>query len=255
MTDMLRHALVRWPGGNFCDGVTTADLGRPDLATALAQHEAYCSALRDAGLAVTVLEADPIYPDGCFVEDTAVVLAHCAVITLPGAPSRQGEEQAIEAVLADHRPIRRIESPGTLEGGDVLRIGQQLFVGLSDRTNQAGADQLAAIAAEGGYTVTCAVVRDVLHLKTAVTAVNDHTLIAAGAMADEGAFADFDVLRTPSDETYAANCLRVNDRLLAPAGFDGVRDLLDATGQTVCEVPVGEFRKMDGGLTCLSLLW
>jgi len=255
MTDMLQHALVRRPGENFCNGVTTADLGRPDLATTLAQHTAYCDALRAAGLAVTVLEADPAYPDGCFVEDAAVVLAHCAVITLPGAPSRQGEQRAIEAVLADHRPIRSIRRPGTLEGGDVLRLGRQLFVGLSARTNQAGADQLAAIAAEGGYAVTHVPVRDVLHLKTTITAVDDRTLIAAGAMADEGAFGDFRVIQAPPDEPYAANCLLLNDRLLAPAGFPGVLDLLGATGQTVCEVPVGEFRKMDGGLTCLSLLW
>ena len=255
MTQAITHALVRRPGENFCDGETSADLGRPDLAATLAQHDAYVRALEVAGATVTVLPADPDYPDGVFVEDTAVVLERCAVITNPGAASRQGEERAVEAVLADRFAIRRIESPGTLEGGDVMRIGDRLFVGRSARTNEQGVAQLAEIAAEHGYQTTVVPVRDVLHLKTAVTAVDDRTLIAAGEMVACEALAGFQIVPLTGADSYFANTLRVNDMLLTAQGFTAAGDRLRSLGLTPTELAMSEFRKMDGGLTCLSLLW
>jgi len=255
MTRTITHALVRRPGENFCDGETSASLGTPDFAETLAQHDAYVSALQAAGADVTVLPADPAYPDGVFVEDTAVILDTCAVITRPGAASRQGEERAVEAVLADTFAIRRIESPGTLEGGDVMRIGRRLFVGLSARTNQAGIDQLAEIAAEDGYETIAVPVRDVLHLKTGITALDDRTLIGAGELVQNRAFADFRILSLDAADSYAANTLRVNDTLLIPQGFAAAGDRIRQAGHAPTELAMGEFRKMDGGLTCLSLLW
>jgi dimethylargininase len=255
MTQTITHAIVRQVGENFFDGETSAELGRPDFAATLDQHSAYVQALRAAGADVTVLPADPKYPDGTFVEDTAVILDSCVVITNPGAASRQGEERAIEAVLADHFSVRRIEGPGTLEGGDVMRIGKRLFVGLSARTNEQGIAQLADIAAEDGYETISVPVRDVLHLKTGITALDDSTLIGAGELVTCEQFADFQIITLTDADSYSANTLRVNDTLLTPRDFDGAAAQIRALGHSPTELAMSEFRKMDGGLTCLSLLW
>ena len=255
MTRTITHAVVRQPGQNFFDGETSADLGRPDFATTLAQHDTYVHALRAAGTAVTVLPADPNYPDGTFVEDTAVILDTCAIIANPGAASRQGEQRAIEAVLADHFGIHRIKGPGTLEGGDVMRIGKRLFVGLSARTNEQGIGQLAEIAAVDGFETIPVPVRDVLHLKTGITALDDQTLIGSGDLVDSDAFTDFQIITLPPADSYFANTLRVNDTLLTPQGFDNAASRIRAMGHAPTELGMSEFRKMDGGLTCLSLLW
>ncbi|HDZ21386.1 hypothetical protein LCGC14_0333780 [marine sediment metagenome] len=255
MIPTVTHALVRRPGENFCDGVTTADLGRPDYAAVLAQHAAYCDALQQAGVAVTVLDADERFPDGVFIEDAAVVVEACAVIARPGAPSRAGEQHAVEEVLAAAKPIRRIEAPGTLDGGDVLRVGERFFIGLSKRTNEPGAQQLADILTEQGYSIQTATVGGALHLKTAVVAVNERTLLAADETADAAAFGGFDIIRVAPDESYAANCLPVNGMLLVPEGFPKTAERLRSIGCDVREIDMSEFRKMDGGLTCLSLLW
>jgi len=251
----LTHAIVRRPGANFADGVTTADLGPPDVAAAVAQHEAYCDALTGSGLSVTVLPADPACPDGVFVEDTAVVLDGLAVIGRAGVDARQGEHDPIAERLGEGMALRRIEAPGTLEGGDVLRLGRRLFVGLSARTNDDGAAQLARFASECGIETTAVPVREVLHLKTAVTAVDDQTLLAAGEMTRQDAFAGFRVLAVPATEAGAANCLRVNDRLFIPAGAPRTLDVLVSAGFDPVPVDISEFAKMDGGPTCLSLLW
>lgn len=255
MTQTITHAIVRQVGENLFDGETSAGLGRPDFAATLAQHSAYVRALEAAGAAVTVLPADPIYPDGTFVEDTAVILDTCAVITNPGAVSRQGEGRAIEVILADQFAIRRIESPGTLEGGDVMRIGKHLFIGLSARTNEEGIRQLAKVAAEDGYETISVPVRDVLHLKTGITALDDSTLIGAGELVNSEAFADFQIITLPESDSYFANTLRVNETLLVPRGFDAAISQIRSLGHASTDLAMSEFRKMDGGLTCLSLLW
>ena len=246
-------ALVREPGENLARGLSTAGLGPPDPRLALAQHRAYCDALRNAGLEVLVLPADPRHPDGCFVEDTAVVLDGVAVITRPGDPSRRGEVEAVAAVLAQVRPLVHIQSPGRLDGGDVLRWGDHLYIGRSARTDREGAAQLAEIVAAQGYTSSEVPVDAGLHLKTGVTGPGDGRLIATAALAAR--FPSFDVVTVPDDEAYAANCLRVRDRLLIPDGCPRVRRVLAELGYEVVGVEMSEFRKMDGGLTCLSLIW
>ncbi|MHC4984589.1 MAG: dimethylarginine dimethylaminohydrolase family protein [Planctomycetota bacterium] len=255
MADRLQHALVRELGDSFANGLTAADLGEPDLALARRQHAAYRDALGQAGLAVTVLPADENHPDGVFVEDTAVVTPEIAVIARPGAPSRDGEQRAVEQALAADKTIARIESPGALDGGDVLRVGRRVFVGLSERTNQAGADQLADALGPFAYTVETIVVPDLLHLKTGNTALDDRTLIATPALAGHPAFADYEILTVDADEGYAANCLRVNDSLLVPQECPATVERLGQAGYAVVALAMSEFRKMDGGLTCLSILW
>jgi len=255
MADRFEHALVRELGDSFAGGLTAAGLGEPDLALAREQHAAYRDALAQAGVFVTVLPADETHPDGVFVEDTAVVAPEIAVIARPGAPSRDGEQHAVEQALAAGKATIRIESPGALDGGDVLRVGRRLFVGLSDRTNQAGADQLADALAPFGYAVETVVVPDLLHLKTGITALDDPTLIATAALAGHPAFADYEILTVDADETYAANCLRVNDALLVPTECPATVERLGQAGYAVVALAMSEFRKMDGGLTCLSILW
>jgi dimethylargininase len=247
------HAIARQPGADMAAGITTADLGAPETATARAQFEAYVNALTGCGLAVTVLAPLDGHPDAHFVEDTAVVLPERAVIANPGAPSRRGEVDTIAAALSSFRETVAIRPPGTLDGGDVLMVGSHFFIGLSDRTNPDGADQLRDILAAHGYTVTLVPVADGLHFKSSVNAVAADTLLTTRAFAGHPAFGDFRQIVVPSGEAYAANTLRVNNRLIMPAGFPETRRLLQALGTPIVELDTSEFRKMDGGLTCLSL--
>lgn len=248
-----RHAITRSPAKNFSEGLTSAGLGVADFAIMQVQHVAYVAALRDAGLAVQVLDAAPRYPDAHFVEDAAVVTPEVAVITRPGAPSRRGEAALMEPVLAAHRPLARIESPGTLEGGDVLQLGERFFIGVTARTNEAGARQLEKILSEHDYRCVLIPVTHTLHLKSDLNAVSDETVLVTSALAEHEALAGYEKIVVGPDEIYAANVVRVNDRLLMPRGFPRLRERLGATGVEVVELDTSEARKMDGGLTCLSL--
>jgi dimethylargininase len=234
-------------------GITTADLGAPEPAAARKQFAAYVKALTGCGLALTVLGPLDGHPDAHFVEDTAVVLPERAVITNPGAPSRQGEVNTIAAALAPFRETVAIRPPGTLDGGDVLMVGGHFFIGLSDRTNPDGAAQLRDILAGHGYTATLVPVADGLHFKSSVNLVADGTLLTTRAFADHPAFGGYRRIVLPAGEAYAANTLLVNDRLIMPAGFPETRRLLQALNKPIIELDTSEFRKMDGGLTCLSL--
>lgn len=249
---MWTRAIVRRPGENLARGLTTQRSGPPAYGRALEQHAAYCHALRGCGLEVTVLEADARHPDGCFVEDTAVVLDEAAILTRPGDPSRRGEVAAVAEVLGRYRPLLRIRSPGRLDGGDVLRVGDHVYIGRSGRTNAEGARQLMAMLSAHGYTASEVPVDAGLHLKSGVTWLGDDTLIATGELA--GSFPRWNVLPVRDDEAYAANCLHVNGRILIPAGFPGARRQVRGLGMEIVEVEMSEFRKLDGGLTCLSLL-
>lgn len=252
---MARHttALTRKPGKNFAGGITSAQLGKLDMEKALHQHEAYCLALEKCGLTVTVLEADKGYPDGCFVEDTAIVTEKMALITRPGDPARRGEEEEIAELLAKHLKTETIDPPGTADGGDVLRVGDHFYIGRSGRTNREGAKQLADILSAYGYTSSEIPVQEVLHLKTGITRLGADTFIAVDTFAT--AIDAAKMVRVVPEEAYAANCLPVNDHLLMPEGFPKTKKQLLGLGYDLIEVEMSEFRKMDGGLTCLSLLW
>jgi dimethylargininase len=250
---VLKHAITRRPGKDLADGLTTAALGAPDFDLACRQFEAYCEALAACGLTVSVLEALAGYPDAHFVEDTAVVTPAVGVIARPGADSRLGEESSIAAVLADFRPLARIEDPGTLDGGDVLVIGTHYLIGISDRTNDDGARQLGMVLESHGCTWETVPVGAGLHLKSSVNHVGDETLLVEPAFADHPALIRYRRIEVPASEAYAANTLLVNDRLIMPAGYAATRAMLEPLGREIIEIDAGEFRKMDGGLTCLSL--
>lgn len=246
------RAICRRPSPTLARGLTTADLGAPDPSLAVAQHAAYVEALRGLGLQVTVLDPLPDFPDSHFVEDTAIVFPEVAVITRPGHPSRRGETAPMAEVLEAHRPLERIEPPATLDGGDVLQVGRHVFVGLSARTDAAGADRLGAILAPHGYGCTPVPVPAGLHLKSSVNELGDALLVTA-ALAGAEQLAGYEKFVVPEGEEYAANTLRINDHLLTPAGFPGTRAALDRTGRPIVELELTEMQKMDGGLTCLSL--
>lgn len=235
-------------------GLSAAGLGRPDYGKALEQHAAYVEALRGCGLAVIVLEADEDYPDSVFVEDTVVLSENTAVITRPGAASRRGEEKSMALALAEFYPkLGRVLAPGTLEGGDVMRAGDRFFIGLSGRTNPTGAQQLAAILQRHGYETVLVPLLKVLHLKTGVSCLGDNRLLACGEFLAQPLFSSFDVIPVPAEESYAANSLRVNGRVLVPAGFPRTRQAIEHAGYETIALDVSEFRKLDGGLSCLSL--
>lgn len=251
---MFTHAIVRVPCENFAAGLTTSThLGAPDYDLMLRQHDAYVDALRGAGLTVITLPPENDFPDAHFVEDTAVVVPEVAVITNPGAPARRGEERTVAPTLGRYKRLARIEGPGTLDGGDVLLVDRHFFVGLSERTNEEGARQFAEVMGAYGYTVDAVPVGRGLHFKSGVNHVGGRTLLVTPGFADLPALAGYEALVTPEGEDYAANTLYVNGTLLTPAGFPGVRRLLDGLGLPVVELDMSETRKMDGGLTCLSL--
>lgn len=251
------HAIVRPPGSNFADGLTREELGAPSLALALEQHAAYCQALRDCGLALTSLPADLAYPDGTFVEDTAVLLPEGAILARPGADARRGEVAAIADALRNHYPaLARIEAPGSVDGGDICEAGQHVFIGLSQRTNEDGAGQLARWLAARGYSSSTVDVRGVgsiLHLKSGMSWLGEGRLLVIDELAAHPAFIGFEIVRTEADEAYAANAVRVNDCVLLASGFPGLQARLEALGYRCLPLAMSEFAKMDGGLSCLSL--
>ncbi len=254
---MFKHAIVRVPGPNLADGLSTSDLGKPDYRTALQQHERYVEALHAAGVTVEVLDPLPRYPDAHFVEDVAVVTPELAVITRPGAEARRGEEDAIEQVLARYRHVARIREPATLDGGDVLIVGRRAFIGISERTNEEGARQVDEILAPCGYASTTVLVESGLHLKSHVSVVAGDTLLIADSKRDGGSkgghFAAFRQIVVDEGDEYAANSLRVNDRILMPAGYPRLFEKLVALRTDIVQLDMGEMRKMDGGVTCLSV--
>jgi len=251
---MFSHAITRKPCENFARGLTTTVSSEPaDHALMLQQHEAYLEALSTAGLEVITLDPQPDYPDAHFVEDTAVVTANVAVITIPGADARKGEEESIIPVLADFRKIERIQAPGTVDGGDVLQVGNHFFIGLSERTNQDGAEQLGRILQRHNHTWTTVAVGAGLHFKSSVNYVGKNTLLVTADFTARKQLERYDQIVLDHAETYAANTLLVNEHLLIPAGYPVTRKRLEALGLNMIELGVSEVRKMDGGLTCMSL--
>jgi dimethylargininase len=252
---MFTETIVRIPGTNFDQGLTTVQLGVPRFELVLTQHADYCAALRNCGLNVTTLEADLDHPDSTFVEDTAVVTQRSAMLTRPGARSREGEVAAMRPILRRFFPaLTEIEAPGTLDGGDICEAGEHFFLGVSQRTNEAGARQLAAHLASMGFTSEVVDVRgiqSILHLKSGVSYVGENTLVVIEEMA--GMFSGYEQIVVAREESYAANCVRVNGRVLVAAGYPRLLGELLEHGFFPLELDMSEFQKMDGGLSCLSL--
>lgn len=257
------HAFVRAPGPSFVHALGQRP-GAPaiDLALAQAQHRLYADALVAAGLSVTELAPAADLPDACFVQDVVCFLPGLAILGRPAEPSRQGEVDAIRPILPPHLAVVAVEPPGTLEWGDVLRIDDTLYVGQSSRTNAAAVEQLRAAVAPLGLLVKPLAVPSGLHLLTGVSALGRSpaapdgvpVLVAWEEYAGLPEFAGCDVILVPPAEAPAANCLAVGQTVIAPAGYPRTTAALWHRGYRVLTVPISEFAKADGGITCLSVL-
>lgn len=226
-----------------------------DLQTARRQHDAYEERLKDAGCTVVRLAADDEMPDSVFIEDIAIVFAEVAIITRPGAESRWGETTAVAQALGVYRPLVSIEPPGTLDGGDVLVAGTRVFVGESPRTNAAAVSQMDRLLAPRGYTVQTVPVHGCLHLKSAVTAVSEDTLLINPDWAPAERFRSFQLLDVHPAEPYGANGLLIGDTVIYPTAFPRTRARLDARKVRVANVDVSELAKAEGAVTCCSLIF
>lgn len=247
-------AIVRPPAPTFVNGLTTSQLGKPDYVKALDQHAAYVNVLERCGLEVTILASTDRYPDSTFVEDTALVTSDFAVITRPGAPSRQGEVEAIEAELRKHfRTVKYVIAPGTVDAGDIMMVGSHFYIGLSSRTNLDGATQIIDVLKAHGRTGSTVPLENALHLKSVVSYIEHNNLVATTEMAGRPEFAELDTQIVPDDERYAANCLWVNDTVLVASGYPKLKTMIQSLEYTVIELDMSEFQKLDGGLSCLSL--
>jgi len=251
---MFKIAIVRKPGKSMLKGLTTAELGLPDYENALVQHAEYIKVLKECGLEVMVLEEDEKHPDSTFVEDTALLTRECAIITNPGALSRRGEIIEIKNLLKEYYSnIEEVQEPGTVDAGDIMMVGSHFYIGLSERTNEKGAEQVVEYLEKYGMRGSTVNLEEVLHLKTGVAYLERNNLVACGEFISKEEFQGFNILEIDKDESYAANCIWVNDTVLMPKGFPKSKEMIKSEGYAVKEVDVSEFRKLDGGLSCLSL--
>jgi dimethylargininase len=254
---MFTKAIVKQPSATFAAGETSVDLGKPDFDKTLEQHQAYCDALESCGIELIRLPSEEQYPDSTFVEDTALLTPPGAVLTRPGAESRRGEVESIVPVIRDYiQNTYSIEEPGTLDAGDVCEAGEHFFIGISRRTNEHGARQLAGILQSFGYTTSLIDIRslsNILHLKSGLAYLPGKRLVIIDALREFEEFYGYNLICLNSTEEYAANCLSVNGRVLIASGFPILKRELERLGYPTITLDMSEFQKMDGGLSCLSL--
>lgn len=250
------HAIVRTPGRSVVSGLRDGEGEDPDFGRVLVEHEAYVAALSLAEVEADVLPPEEDYPDSVFVEDTALVFAEGAILLKPGAESRAGEASLMTPVLKQHFATVLLLTEGHVDGGDVLVIPGGVVIGLSNRTDRAGAKALGALlAALGKRAVIAETPPGILHFKTECGMIDDETVFVAPPLADCPAFAGLRVLVTPHGEAGAANVLRVRDRLFIGDQWPRSRDLIEALGVRTVGLPVAEIAKIDAGLSCMSLRW
>ena len=258
---LFTRAVVRPPAGNFAAGLSSRAVGPPDVSRALEQHAQYVRTLRDCGIQVTCLEADSEYPDGTFVEDTAIVAARGAILTRPGAPSRAGEVGSVAACLKNFYPdLLAIAAPGTVDGGDICEADGHFLIGISARTNAHGARQLAEHLGALNYTSSMIDIRSnpaLLHLKSGIAYIGDGVWAVQSGLQNllrsQSAIIVQDLILVSPGEAYAANCVLVNGAVLVAAGYPRLSAELEQRGRRVVSLEMSEFKKMDGGLSCLSL--
>lgn len=238
---------------NECE-ITHIERTPIDVSVARAQHAEYILALKKAGCQVVELPEEPNLPDSVFVEDTAFILPEVAVITRPGADSRKPEIESIIPALSPHRKLLRITEPATVDGGDVLVLGKQIFIGISTRSNDKAIRQLDHLLNEYGYTIVGIPLNDCLHLKSAVTRVDDATLLINKDWVDSSCFPGFDLIPIDASEPYAANCLPINGQIIYPTAFPATQKRLEEKGFRVANVNLAELAKAEGAVTCCSLI-
>ncbi len=251
---MFSQAFVRTPAKSLADGITTAGLGEPDYDLTLEQHGRYVDALKSCGLIVIVMDADDRYPDSMFVEDAALLMPNCAIVTHPGALSRRGEVAAVAYQLREfYDTVEAIQPPATVDAGDIMMVGDHCYIGLSERTNQEGAAQMIKFLQASGYSGSTVSISESLHLKSSVSYLENNNLVVTGELRGKSEFADFNHIEIDHSERRAANCVWINNHVLMASGYPQSREKIRAQGYPVIELGVSEFEKLDGGLSCLSL--
>jgi len=254
---MFKNVIVRRPCKAIVGGITSApELGQPDYELALKQHDNYIEALKKCGVKVTVLEASERFPDSCFVEDVAVITKKCAIISNPGALSRNREAEMIIPAIKEFFTEDKIEyivAPGTLDGGDVMMVGDHFYVGKSARTNEEGILQFIKALEKHGLTGSEVTLKLVLHLKTGINYIENNNMLVSGEFLEKEEFKKFNHILIPENESYAANCIWVNDKVIVPVGYPVVEERVRKAGYEVILVDTSEYKKLDGGLSCLSL--
>jgi len=249
-----KNAIVRIPCKNMVEGLSSVGLGKPDHKLALKQHGNYVEALQECELDVRVLPADEAYPDSVFVEDTALLTPGLAIIANPGAASRQGEIPSMEETVRtfyDH--VEYIQAPGTLEAGDVMMAGSHYFIGISERTNADGANQLISILEKHGMSGSVVEISGMLHLKSGVSYLENNNMLMIEPLMHHQAFHAYQQITVPGKESYAANSVWINDTVLVPSGYPETLKKIQDAGYETIVLDMSEFRKLDGGLSCLSL--
>ena len=226
-----------------------------DFARAAEQHQSYERALSELGLHVISLPAEPELPDSVFVEDPLLVLDEIAIVTRMGAASRRAEGESLAAAIAQFRPVRRITEPATLEGGDVMRVGRDLFAGLSSRTNREGIEQLRTIAEPLGYRIYPVTVRGCLHLKSACCPLGDDRILLNPEWLDVTALGTYELIPVPPEEPAAANVLRIRDSVLMPSCFPRTAETIQGEGLSVRTVDISELMKAEAAVTCSSVIF
>jgi dimethylargininase len=234
--------------------LTFIDRQAIDYPRAVQQHGQYQQLLRSLGAEVTALPSDDQCPDCCFLEDTALVLDEIAVTARPASETRRREVDGVAPTILKYRNVVRIDAPGTLEAGDVLRMGRKLFVGLSSQTNQQGIASLQNALKAYAYEVIAIPMKGALHLKSVCTALDDHTVLANPRHFDTAEFSEYGLIEVPSEESTAANVLRINGTICIHAGFHQTADLLRARGFDIRTIDISEFLKAEAGLTCMSII-
>jgi dimethylargininase len=251
---LFTDAIVRTPCKNIIKGLTSSNEGKPDYLKAINQHKLYINALKFCGLEVTVLPEKENYPDSTFVEDVALLTPNCAIITHPGAPSRQRETKSMKSVIVDfYDDVKVIKSPGTIDAGDIMMVGSHYYIGLSTRTNSAGANQVIKILEKCGLTGSTVRLSDMIHLKSGVAYLENNNLVVTGEFINKPEFKKFNLIKIDDNESYAANCVWINDYVLVAKGYPKTKKLIEHAGYKTIELGMSEFRKLDGGLSCLSL--
>lgn len=254
---MFTKAITRRPCKALVNGISTyLEEGKPVYENAIKQHGQYVAILRELGLEVTELDADERFPDSCFVEDPAVVMERCAIITNPARESRNGEKfeiiDTIRKFYSDDQ-IFHIEAPGTMEGGDVMRVGDHFYIGMSDRTNAEAAKQFNDIVTKFGYTSSTVPVTEGLHLKDFAIYLENNNLLVTKIMSERPEFKDFNKFVIPPEEVYAINSLYINGTVIVPKGYPKTQKIIEDLGYPIKLIDSNEFKKIDGSLTCLSL--
>ncbi|AWX69580.1 dimethylarginine dimethylaminohydrolase family protein [[Mycoplasma] anseris] len=262
LKNKFHNVIVKTPASTMTEGIASSEaaiaMGKPNYELALKQHEAYKKALESCGVAVTCAPKNEAYPDSCFVEDTAVIVTgEFAILTNPGASSRNGEKHEMLPYLQkffDEEHLYKIEAPGTVDGGDVMMVGDTYYIGMSERTNREGIRQFHNILAQHGKTCIPVPMTEMLHLKTGVNYLEHNNLLISGEFLNYPTFKDFNQIIVKAPEEYAANCIWVNETVIVPEGYPNVLKAVQDLGiYRVITCDTSEYKKLDGGLSCLSL--